>query len=200
VSVRFENYTRKSSLDFANNKIMLATSYLLRVIGFIGFMFVFIFFTRLRYPELSSSFKTYLNIELPNTPAILSILLVVIDVITVLGLHELIHAFVFYLDQGIPPQIGWRGLLIFASAPGYLNRRFMMIINALAPFTVISVLGLVLITMLPNPLLPWIFIPTVVNAAAAGGDFMAVFWLLRQPKDVLIEDAGDMLTAYQKIV
>jgi hypothetical protein len=45
---------------------------------------------------------------------------------------------------------------------------------------------------------PWVFIPVVVNAAAAGGDFIAVLWLLRLPNEAMIEDNGDVLTAYRK--
>lgn len=73
-----------------------------------------------------------------------------------------------------------------------------MTINALAPFVVISILGIILITFMPISFLPWVFIPTVVNAAAAGGDFMGVVWLLRQPDDVMIEDNGDVLTAFRR--
>jgi len=192
-----EGNKKLSSLDFANDKRQLALSYLIRLIGVFVFTLIFIGFTRLFHPELSTSLVTYINIELPNVPSVVSWLLVAVSVVLVLTLHELVHASVFYLDQRIHPQIGWRGLTIFAAAPGHLHKRGIMIINALAPFTVISILGLVLIALLPVNWLPWIFIPTVVNAAAAGGDFMAVIWLLKQTPDARIEDNGDVLTAYE---
>ncbi len=106
---------------------------------------------------------------------------------------------VFYLDQRVPPQIGVRGLVIYTAAPGYLSRWWVMNINALAPFTVISLLGLLLITILPTSALAWILIPTVINAAAAGEDFSILYWMGKQPSDAVYEDNGDMLIDYQPI-
>jgi hypothetical protein len=193
-----EGYTKESSLDFAKDKGQLVLSYILRLIGVVVFTLLFVAITRSIHPELPARVKTYFNIALPNTSHLVSYLLVFLSVVIVLTLHELVHASVFYFDQHIPPQIGWRGLSIFAAAPGYLIKRSIMIVNALAPFVVISILGFVLIALLPTNFLPWILIPTVVNAAAAGGDFMGVIWLLKQPDDVMIEDNGDVLTAYQR--
>jgi hypothetical protein len=192
-----DGYKNIAILDLAE-KGTLAFSYLLRAFGFALFTGIFIVLTRLIHPHLPTTVETYLNIALPNVPGIASILLAAASVVAVLALHELVHATAFYLDQRIPPKIGGRGLLIFSSAPGYLVSRMSMIVNALAPFIVISTLGLVLIGVVPENLLSWIFIPTVANAAAAGGDFIAVAWLLKQPKDARIEDNGDLLTAYQK--
>ncbi|MCP4139534.1 MAG: DUF3267 domain-containing protein [Chloroflexi bacterium] len=191
-----DGYKNIAILDLAE-KGTLAFSYFLRAFGFALFTGLFIVLTRFLYPHLPTTVETYLNIALPNLPGIVSILLAAASVIAVLALHELVHATVFYLDQRIPAKIGGRGLLIFASAPGYLVGRTSMIINALAPFIIISALGFLLIALVSENLLSWIFISTVANAAAAGGDFIAVAWLLKQPKNVRIEDTGDVLTAYQ---
>jgi hypothetical protein len=58
------------------------------------------------------------------------------------------------------------------------------------------VLGLLLIAVAPVTVLAWVFIPTVANAAAAGGDFMALNWLIGLPRGTKIEDHGDLLIAY----
>src|SRR5690606_13319617 len=116
--------------------------------------------------------------------------------IFVLWLHELVHASVFHLHTGAPPRIGIRGPIIFASAKADLNTRTAMIVNALAPFVVISGLGLLLLAIAPVTMLAWVFIPTVANAASTGGDFMAVNWLIGLPRGTKIEDHGDLLIAY----
>jgi hypothetical protein len=72
-----------------------------------------------------------------------------------------------------------------------------MIANALAPFAVISLLGAVPIVLLPTAYLSWVFIPTVVNAAAAGGDFLGVAWLWKLPEESRLEDDGERLVAYR---
>jgi hypothetical protein len=193
-----EGYKKIDSLDFADNKKQLALSYLIRLIGIFVFSFLFIAYTRLVHPNMNDALTTFINIEIPNTSIFVSYLLVAISVVVVLTMHELVHASVFFIDQRVPPQLGWRGLTIFAAAPGYLNKRSIMVVNALAPFVVISLLGMILIALLPVGTLAWIFIPVVVNAAAAGGEFLGVYWLLKQPEEAVFEDNGDMITAYIK--
>ena len=193
---QFDDYKRISTLDFANNKKQLALSYLIRLIGVAVFTLLFVAIIRVFHPELPATLGTFFNIGLEGASQLVSYLLVAVSVVLVLLLHELVHAAVFYLDQHVPPQIGWRGLTIFAAAPGFLSTRKSMVINALAPFTVISILGLTLIAILPVDWVSWIFIPIMVNAAAAGGDFMTVVWLRKLPEDAKIEDNGDVLTAY----
>ena len=190
-------YKLISSMDFAENKQQLALSYLLRLFGAIVFTALFIWLSRLIHPELPAALEPFLTVSIPGIPEVVSLLLVILSVVLVLAMHELVHASVFYLDQRVPPHIGIRGPIIFAAAPGYMIKRLPMLINGLAPFTVISILGLALIALLPIAWLPWIFIPTVVNAAAAGGDFMMVVWILKLPGNAVFEDDGDVTRAYE---
>jgi hypothetical protein len=192
----FQGYTSAGSLDFNREKGKLAVSYMLRAAGLILFGLLFVGFARLTHPQMETGIAALINIEIVGVPALVSILLVVIDVAFVLALHELVHAAVFFVDQQAPPKIGIRGLVIYAAAPGYLNSRRAMVINGMAPFTVISLIGLLLIAVTPVSVLSWVFIPVVINAAAAGGDFMIINWLMRQPAQAVFEDTGDTLTVY----
>ncbi len=189
--------TEISKLDFRDNTQLMLASYGLRLIGAVVFSIVFYLIVQQMYPNQAVSLESLIMIKLEDLPDIVSIVLIIIAVIGVLWLHEVIHAAVFFFHTGASPRIGMRGPIIFASAVGYQNTRNTMIINALAPFVVISVLGMLLMTVVPANLLAWIFIPTVANAAAAGGDFMAVYWLLSLPDDTQIEDHGDILVAHQ---
>lgn len=191
-----ENQKEISTLDFRDNNQLVILSYALRALGAVIFGGLFYTAANTIHTEAVLTFELLVNIAIAGVPDIVSIGLIVCAVIFVLGLHELVHASVFYVHIGAPPHIGIRGPIIFASAEGYLNARNAMIVNALAPFAVISVLGLLLMAVLPVSVLAWVFIPTVANAAAAGGDFMAVFWLLGLPRDTRIEDHGDLLIAY----
>jgi hypothetical protein len=110
--------------------------------------------------------------------------------------HEIIHATVVFITHKQKPQIGIRGLIIYAAAPESVLTKTQFIITALAPFIVISLMGCMLIFFIPQSFLSWIFIPTVVNAAAAAGDFMAVIWALKQPKNAKFVDSGDITKAY----
>ncbi|MAU09837.1 MAG: hypothetical protein CL607_08460 [Anaerolineaceae bacterium] len=186
-----------STLDFRDNKQMMLFSYGLRAVGAIIFSAIFYLMVGQVHPDTGLTLESLITIRVDGLPDIVSIALIIVAVVFVLWLHELIHASVFMAHTGAPPNIGMRGPMIFASAEGYMNSRNAMIINALAPFVVISVVGLLLMAIVPVSTLAWVFIPTVANAAAAGGDFMAVYWLLSLPRDAKIEDHGDVLVAYQ---
>lgn len=193
------DYTEISKLDFRDNTQLMLLSYGIRIVGAVIFSMLFFIIIQQIYPNRALTLESLITIKLMNVPDIMSIALIVIAVIGVLWLHELIHATVFFIHTGAPPRMGMRGPIIFASAIGYLNTRNAMMINALAPFVVISILGVLLMFVVPASVLAWIFIPTVANAAAAGGDFMAVYWLLSLPDDTQIEDHGDVLIANQSI-
>jgi hypothetical protein len=49
----------------------------------------------------------------------------------------------------------------------------------------------------PKEALSWIFIPTLVNAAAAGGDFMVVFFVLKHSRETQYQDVGDIISALE---
>ena len=191
-----ENQKQISTLDFRNNQMLVIISYALRALGAVIFGGLFYVAANAIHPDAGLTFESLVTIAIDGVPDIVSIGLIVVAVIFVLWLHELVHASVFYLHTGAPPRIGIRGPIIFASAEGYLNTRNAMMVNALAPFVVISVLGLLLMAIAPVTVLAWVFIPTVANAAAAGGDFMAVNWLNGLPHGTKIEDHGDLLIAY----
>ncbi|MGJ3240729.1 MAG: DUF3267 domain-containing protein [Anaerolineae bacterium] len=164
-----------STLDFRDNQQLVMLSYVLRIIGAIAFSALFFSLVTRYYPNEALSLQSLFTIKLADVPDIVSIGLIVLDVVFVLWLHELIHATTFFLHTGAPPRMGIRGAMIVASAQGLLNTRHAMMVNALAPFVIISVLGLVMMFVIPLSVLAWVFIPTVVNVAAAGDDFMAVY-------------------------
>jgi hypothetical protein len=41
-----------------------------------------------------------------------------------------------------------------------------------------------------------VFIPVVINAAAAGGDCQFLLWLRATPRDALFLDRGDVILSY----
>ena len=190
------NLKQLDSLDFRNNKRDLVISYLLRALGIIAFGFFFLMFTKYLTNNSEIGLKELINIEIKSLPAILSIILILLVVGLTLYFHEIIHASVVFITHRQKPKVGIRGLIIFAAASDSLVTKTQFIINALAPFIVISIIGCILIFFVPQSFLSWIFIPTVVNAAAAGGDFMAVKWALKQPLGTKFIDYGDITYAY----
>lgn len=192
---KIENLKQIDSLDFRYNKNQLIVSYFLRAVGVIVFGYIFLLITRFLGNNSDIVLKELLNIEIKSFPSILSIVLIILDVVFVLFLHELIHSSVVFLTHKQKPNIGIRGLTIYAAAPENVLTKAQFRIMALAPFVAISIIGCVLIFLLQQSYWPWVFIPTVVNAAAAG-DFMAVLWALKQPRSSKFIDEGDVTYAY----
>lgn len=199
MTYQHEQHTQISTLDFRDNQQLVIISYVLRALGAVIFAGLFYLAATAIHPNAGLTLEALVTITIDGVPDIVSIGLIIFAVIFVLWIHELVHASIFYAHVGAPLRIGIRGPIIFASAEGYLNTRNAMIVNALAPFVVISVLGLLLMAVIPVTALAWVFIPTVANAAAAGGDFMAVGWLLSLPSSTKIDDHGDVLIAYDTI-
>jgi hypothetical protein len=182
-------------LDFRNNRRQLLSSYLIRLAGV--FLFGFLFHYLLNTIRGEFSMATLLNVEIERVGAVWSILLLMLDIVLVLYLHELLHAAVYYFSSGQKTRIGIRGLVIFAAAPDKLISRSTMLINAWAPFVVISLLGIWLMLIVPEQAISWVFIPTLVNAAAAGGDFMVVYFVLKHSRQTQYRDVGDIINALE---
>ncbi len=191
-----KNLEHIDSLDFRKNKNQLTLSYLLRTAGVLIFGYLFFLVAEHLYKTDPINFKRLIEIKIQSLPAIVSIILIIIDVVVVLYLHELIHAAVFYFTHKQKPRIGIRGLIIFAAAPDKILNKNQLITNALAPFVGITLVGFFLMTLVPVNFSSWVYIPMVVNAAAAGGDFITIYWILKQPKGAKFMDIGDITNAY----
>lgn len=185
-----------AALDFRNNKKQLIVSYILRIVGFATFGLLLALLSHFIYPHVSLQIDDLISIKIPGIANWMSIILLIAVVVLVLSLHELIHATVAFISNGQKPKIGMRGLVIFAAAPDSQLSKKALIINALAPFIIISLIGIILIGIIPASFVAWIYIPTVVNAGSAGGDFQMVAWSLKHPKGTIYIDQGDITKAY----
>lgn len=186
------NFKQIDALNFRDNKKQLLLSYLLRIVGVIIFGLFFLMVIRYLTNSSEITLRELIDIEIKSIPPILSIVFIILDVGIVIFFHEIIHASVVFITHGQKPKIGMRGLIVYAAAPDSALTKSEFITTALAPFIVISIIGCILILFIPQGFWSWVFIPIVINAAAAGGDFMAVVWALKQPKEAKFIDKGDI--------
>lgn len=116
-------------------------------------------------------------------PILVSLGLVALVVIP----HELLHG-VFMARYGGEPEYGV-GVSHFVLPYAYAETRDVsytrnqMLVVALAPFVVITVVGLVAMTAYPSPLL---LVPLAANAAGSIGDLWMAGVLLQYPADVRV--------------
>lgn len=192
-----KDYVRIGVIDFRKDKKQLLWSYIIRLICLLFFGPLFVLIALQMDIHIPVTKKAFLGLTIPGVSPFFSILFIIIAVVFVLFLHEMIHAAVFFLKKNQKPRIGMKGLVIYAKASRYFINRNAMIINRLAPFFIITLLGFILIELLPVTALPWVFMPTLVNAAASGGDFMIIMWMMGHTRRTLYKDEGDIITAYR---
>jgi hypothetical protein len=107
-------------------------------------------------------------------------------------LHELVHGAFFWLFTRSRPIFGFRGGYAFAAAPGWFLPRGQYLVVTLAPFVLLTVLGLIILTIVPEGIaLTAILFAVVINAASAVGDLWIAFLILRERRPIMIEDLGD---------
>jgi hypothetical protein len=123
-------------------------------------------------------------------------------IVLTLILHELIHGLAMRL-YGARPRYGviWKGLMFYATSPGFAYRRNSYIVIALAPFVVISFLVVLGMGLLQGTL--WVALLAVcgtINASGAIGDLYMTMIVLRYASTARVIDERDGIRVYMKKV
>lgn len=189
------DYELGGSLDLSKNrKLMIA----LNIAGaLLLFLFAWLFLRAAAWLRPAETGQV-INFEFNGLRQILFwILALVASQVAFVVLHEAIHGLFFWLITREKPAFGFRGAYAFAAAPQWYIPRNPYLIIGLAPLVLISVVGVLLIPVLPGALLPFWLLGLTFNAAGAVGDLAVVIWLLGQPASSLINDRGDAVTLYR---
>ncbi|MGA2504014.1 MAG: DUF3267 domain-containing protein [Anaerolineales bacterium] len=110
--------------------------------------------------------------------------------------HELIHGIFFWTFTRQRPKFGLRGWYAFASAPGWYFPRRQYLVISLAPVVCLSVLGMILLVILPADVLALALFAVILNAASSVGDLWITVRLLCERRLVVVEDVGDGMYFY----
>lgn len=128
---------------------------------------------------------------------ILSVLLLWLGItMGVVVLHEGVHGIFAWIFTHSRPIFGVRGIYFYTASPGWYFFRGQYVIIALAPFVLLSILGLILLAIAPSRAIPSVLLGTILNAAGAVGDFFIVFLAARERRPIVIEDFGDEMNFY----
>ena len=119
--------------------------------------------------------------------------LAIVGIVVTLVLHELTHGLVMQMF-GASPKYGiiWKGLMLYATSPGYAYRRNNYVVIALAPFVFISVLVILGMWILQGT--TWVVLLAiygVVNASGAVGDMWITMIVLRYAATAYVMDERD---------
>ncbi len=108
------------------------------------------------------------------------------------SLLVVLHGVAFWLATCQRPEFGLRLPDAYPAAPAWPVPRAMYICIALAPFVLITVAGLALLSLVPAVFVPALVLVVAVNAAESAGDVAVVMWLIVQPSNTLVQDKGYM--------
>ena len=115
-------------------------------------------------------------------------------------IHELIHGFFFKLfNKEGKVKYGFKQGMAYATSPGSIYPKKQFYIILLAPFVIIT-LALYL-CMIASLISPYFFILLApLHGSACVGDFYMTIKLMREDKDVLVEDTETGFSLYKKEV
>lgn len=139
-----------------------------------------------------------LSVELRGLGDLAGFLLVGTGLLALMILiHEAIHGLLFWGFTGARPQFGISFFYAYAAAPGWYLPRPQYIVVALAPLLLITLVGILLIPLVPSAMLPSLLVVITANIAGSIGDLLVVGWLLAQPTGTLVQDTGAAVTIYR---
>ena len=124
--------------------------------------------------------------------------LAVAGIVVTFILHELTHGLVMHMF-GASPKYGiiWKGLMFYATSPGYAYRRNNYVVIALAPFVFISALVILGMWVLQGT--AWVALLAicgVVNASGAVGDMWITIIVFRYAVTAYIMDERDGIRVF----
>jgi len=124
--------------------------------------------------------------------------LAVAGLVVAFVLHELTHGLTMQMF-GASPKYGiiWKGLMLYATSPGYAYRRNDYVVIALSPFVFISMLVILGMWILQGT--AWVALLAVcgvVNASGAVGDMWITMIVLRYADTAYVMDERDGIRVF----
>jgi hypothetical protein len=136
--------------------------------------------------------------NVPGDESLLILMLVLAGYALTLIVHEGFHGLFFWLYTRSRPVFALKWSYAYAAAPDWFIPKRQYWLIGLAPLIGVSLLGVLLLPVLPETwLLPWL-VAVASNVAGAVGDMYVVARLAFAPADTLVNDRGDAIAFYQR--
>ena len=191
-----DGYQEYAAFDRKGNPLNRRISYVMHFAAVVFFVPLFAALTAAVRPGRELDPVDLWAARLPGFgfPGTLALLLVVSA--AVLYLHPVIHAAVLRLVGHATPVFATSKAVLSVLVPGWYLSKPVMIIVAVAPFFLISIVGTVLLSVVPSAAIAWVYVPLVANAVVTARDVMTLSWVLVTPRKALFTDDGVVLTTY----
>jgi len=196
-NIRPENAVLVFSINLLKNKRAFWILQIAGVFLFFVFGWVFVWVTiQIRGVLFHAGFLEGISTAMGNSSVIQLLLEMLGSTAIVILAHELVHGVFFWICSRSRPRFGFRGGYAYAAAPGWFFPRRQYLLIALAPLILLSILGMVLVAMVPAGALVLILFGMVANAAGAVGDIWIAFMVIRECRPIVVEDFGDGMNFY----
>lgn len=125
-----------------------------------------------------------------------AVLLMVVTVLLAILLREGLHGLVLWVITGQLPKLSLNRFYAYAEAPEWYMPRSGYIWIAFAPLLVITLLGVMAVTVVPLNLVVGVMLLVSLNFAMSVSDILTAIWLLGRPQDILVAEDRDGVKVY----
>lgn len=178
------------SLNLASRKMMVAQN----VAGIV----LFFFFGWIFMGVAAAINPHFFILSIRIFVGTLTVFWFLLTAVSIIIIHEIIHAIGFYWFTRERPEIGFHILYAYASAPNWYFTRNQFILIGILPFMLITSVGLMLMPFVNLITLPRLILALTLNAAGSIGDIIVVLWLVSQPSKAWIRDKGSFIALYHE--
>lgn len=119
----------------------------------------------------------------------------VLEVAAYFVARELLRGLIMYLLGGVKPRFSFAGLYSHPSSEAYFTKGSYLLV-LLGPVLFFGVVLAVCLPFLPAQWFWAVYLIQVVNLAMATSDLYVAWWVSRQPKDLLVQDADRVVAVY----
>lgn len=193
-------HRQQGTIDLAQSTRAIGGAVVLGGLLLLGTSWFLLQFVRLLRPAGLDglSFRRFLVVNPDGTLAVeLPLLDVVIAFVLVAAVHELVHGVAYWRLGGQRPRFGIKGLLPYAAAPPevtFWRNEYLLI--GIAPLVLLTVVGLLLMLLVPAGALSLLVMFIAFNVAGSAGDLVMVRRLLSYPPDTLMADRETGVAVY----
>jgi hypothetical protein len=131
-----------------------------------------------------------LHFQAPTPERLWAILILVVILAIFFAIHELVHATCLYFFTGhFPSLVAGAGGLAIRLPRWYIPRDQFLIVN-LAPFVVITLIGVLLLPAVPQSYISLTVFFTAMNIAGSSADVFLSAYLFLHPSSIYLETEG----------
>jgi hypothetical protein len=191
-----QHYREVATSDRRTDPIYRRVSYILHFAAAIFFVPLFAGVTAAVRPGRAFDPVDLWSVSMPGLGLIGSLAVMFFVVVGVVNLHMLLHGAAIRVLARAEPRFVPRRITVSVSAPQWYIPKRRMLLVTVTPFFIISAAGALLLALVTDGLIAWIFVPLVANGIASSGDILTLSWLIVTPAGTLVRAEDDALTAF----